>query len=157
MAGAKRRAQGEVSAAKLRQIHLATTLYRQDYDGDGVYGPISLMGLPDGLMVSRMLYGTERSRFHPLALWESGCGVHSPTLEGTFTWMPDDSEAWSVHAREFRDAMILAFDLNCNDANIAPENKYVTKLGIGVLLGGNIVRRRQTGDVYDPSWWAPVP
>ncbi|MGE0000975.1 MAG: type II secretion system protein [Fimbriimonadaceae bacterium] len=151
---AKRGAQIASTSSKLHQVHLATTLYRQAYDGDGVYGPIYQMGLPDAEMLSATLYDDDpRGFFDPIDLHYSSCGFH-PATSGHHEWMPFDSnDRWTIPVLDLQDRMPLDTDMSCNDADVAVYGKWNSKFGVGVTLGGWIVRKHKTGANDDPYWW----
>lgn len=150
---AKRSAQIASTSSKLHNIQLATTLYRQKYDGDGVYGHIYAMGLPDAEMLSATLYDNRHTDFHPLDMYYSSCGFH-PGDNGFMSWFPTTQDKyWTIPVLELEDAMPLCTDLNCNDADVAVQNRWQTKFGVAVTLGGWIVRKRKEGPVDDPYWW----
>lgn len=150
---AKRGAQIASTSSKLHQIQVATTLYRQANGGDGVYGQIYQMGLPDAMMISAMLYDGQPDEFDPVDLYYSSCGFH-PATSGISEWMPHTSdEAWTIPVLDLQDRMPLAIDMSCNDADVPVYSNWHSKFGVAVTLGGWIVRKRKTGRNDDPYWW----
>ncbi|MBS1724448.1 MAG: type II secretion system protein [Armatimonadetes bacterium] len=147
----KRAGQVTVSIQHLRQIHLAVKQYQVDSGGDGNYGSLEEMGLPHGEYVARTLLN------QPLKLWQSGCGVHPSdphALVHLQYWPGNGGKHWMDNVVSWREQMILTFDLNCSDHDVNFENTMQAKYGIGVLLGGNAVKRRKSGSYADPAWWA---
>ena len=149
----KRSAKETVSVENLRQLHLAMTLYRADYGGDGIYGDVDAMGLPTSLQLYGGLAG------EPYGITEemlaSPCGVH-PSLDARLNvmyWMASGGPRVEVASLEFQEDLILWYDPSCNDSGVQLENPYRSKLILGVLLGGELVRRRAKGNFEDPAWW----
>jgi type II secretory pathway pseudopilin PulG len=73
---ARHSAARSVSAAHLRQLHVALKMYQIDYGGEGVYGTASAMGLPDFMM----MYGPPADPADVVSgtagIWKSPCGTH---------------------------------------------------------------------------------
>jgi len=155
---AKRSAQITDEANRLHQIHLALSLYRTNHDGDGVFGNIYSMGLPDVDMLSKLAIA-EEPPFRPISIFASACGVHPHIgdVYGGVEYMPNPSPEWAESARVFRDSLILYCDITCNDADVFPQNPLQTKFAIGVFLSGSIARVRKQGDHSDPAWWVSPP
>ena len=139
------------SAEKLRQLHIATMIYRTDHDGDGRYGDIPVMGLPPATYVIFNRFGL------PETTLQSSCGHHPsvPMAILNIDYRPGrGGPAFAADALVFRENLILFQDMNCSDAEVLLENPFQSKTGIGILLGGRAVLKRQTGDYWSPLWWS---
>ncbi|MBL8065456.1 MAG: hypothetical protein JNM34_06305 [Chthonomonadaceae bacterium] len=152
LAVVKRQSMATVSSSNLHQLYTAISLYRTEYDGDGVYGPTTAMGL--SLASSQVTV----HKYHlPLEVWKSPCGDHPSRGPGVMnlTYFPGDgSDLWNKNIHLFLDNMFLIADMNCTDPGALLDNDEFTKLGRGVLLGGQATIRRRRGDWGKPSWWA---
>ena len=150
---ARRSAQSVRTVNNLRQLHLATSLYRTDHGGGGIYGDLQAMGLPHVLDV----YYPPRLTNLPESLLVSGCGLHpfSEPHRYTLWYYPGEGGVeFARQAQVFRDRLILFFDIQCSDPSVPIGNRHVSKFGLGILLEGQLARRRGTGEVWDPSWWS---
>jgi len=137
---------------KLHQCQLATALYQHDNDGAGV-PPYSLPLPRDWLNQFKRggtFYGTDESS------WTSACGRHPSSPSPNFVFFADTgpvaSRAYSLHGER----TILMADENCNDASVDVSADFITKLGLGVLIDGTLVRRLHQGAVYSFYFWDEV-
>jgi len=155
LASAKTAARETTSIQQLRQIHLGLMLYRSEYDGDGVYGSATDMGLP---INDRRPAFTKLSRV-PLNLWTSPCGLHPSEgikiLYPVYYFPSDDPPSFAKQSTAYQDNLILAFDMECSPSESDIYSHYLPKLGLGVLLSGTARRVRGLGNQFEPAWWAP--
>lgn len=148
---ASRGAKLAVSASNMRQLYVALALYRSAYDGDGRYGDRESMGLPDARWALLDRGGL------PESLMQSPCGNHpseQPSVLQVLYHPGDGEDPFTEWALVYRENLVVYSDLHCTPPSNALLNPYVTKTGVGVLLGGTIVRRAKLGDPYRPDWWA---
>ncbi len=143
-----------VSISQLRQLHLATMLYQADYDGDGIYGSASAMGLPPPPYGGLRFYGFVYS------LMVSPCGCHpSQNVRGP---CPDfdsiepvwDHTWWEELAPLYRQAMPLYWDMNCNDYGTSLHNELIPRRGNAVLLSGTAITKLGTGKIWYPTFFS---
>jgi type II secretory pathway pseudopilin PulG len=151
--GAKRTAQIAAAGENLRQLHVAASLYRTQHDGDGKFGKATEMGLVDGNRIAHVL----DLRWDDV--WRSPCGTHPVFLpEDPYTvgWMPNDTEGsdWDENIWMFRENALLVGDINCNDADVHPNNRFATRFAIGCLMSGTVVRIRAKGDESKLAFWS---
>lgn len=156
----RRRSSESAAEHNLRQLHLAFSLYRSEYDGDGRYGGASLMGLPDMTTV----YGG-----HPQAivkgsdgLWSSPCGQHPDTtlavVSGTnLDYHATDvaDETWMSYVLRKEEAAILLYDQNCSPLSAVLHSPYMEKQIIGVRLNGSLVRKQGRETFIDLASFDP--
>ncbi len=152
------------AASNLRQIFIATDLYRTDYDGQGKYGTAYEMGLPDytvvydtygiypGTILTDMLPGTG-------GLWSSPCGTHPDNLDFSNTdlcWNPESfpDNLWADYARSREGSAILISDDNCNPHNHPLTAEFFPKKFIGVSISGSIRIDITTGPDHGFIYWA---
>jgi type II secretory pathway pseudopilin PulG len=151
--GAVHRAKETSSMSKLRQLHLATMIYRSEYYGDAVYGQIGAMGLPPATPAKWVEVRLDQ----PMSLMKSSCGRHPsmPPVDYDMYYTPGVGDPpFPVEATLFEENLVLFYDMSCSDSDVALMNEFQTHLGIGVLLGGNAVVHRKPGRWWETEWWA---
>lgn len=140
--------------SNLRQIHLATALYRSAHDGDGKYGRATEMGLPPlNPRGHQTTLGVPSLR---CARWPAPGPVQNNwSYQFTFyeTSLPGLRNPWEPHVEEFREDALIAFDTNHNPPNHPMASDYVSHLGLGVTLGGTLLRLHKPGDPDRFRWW----
>lgn len=148
----KANAQISASMSNLRQIFVAVKLYQADYGGDGVYGSAAAMGLPDMVVVAKTRLGLPRET------WLSPCGpnpkVTPPMSPFHYNYSVSDSPEFEQRALKFKENLVLAADLNCNDADVALYSEYVSKRALILLLSGRVLNRFAPGDIRRLEWWS---
>lgn len=157
---AVRRAQVADSCSRLRQLHHAVMLYQLDHENSAITGTPHEMGLPDRQDISSWSWPAHLSstspgevRQYPRRIFESACGKHPSESTSSFRyWISEPN--WSENIDLYRENMILFADLNCSDPGIHIDNDLERKLGLGMLLSGQLVVHAKTGDANDPSYWA---
>ena len=144
------------SQNRLKQIHLAFMLYREDNGGEnGYYGEPSEMNLPHDHhipFVNRM-YGMS------MPYRDSPCGRHPhPDALGRIFIHMMDGGSFAKDARLYKENLRIAMDMNCNDSDYDALADERTKRGLGILLSGQSVRVMKRGWPFRPSFWAdPMP
>ena len=138
---AKMSAKVAVARQSLRNLHLAITLYRGDYEGVE-YGDPASMGLPcpDGqgrnpalLEILNKTVGSNLDR-------QSPCGRHPQPMNYTvLAYMPALVPDWSQWINKLESRMILFSDPNCNTWDVDINDQYAKKRGVGVALDGHVV------------------
>lgn len=154
-----KKAAGKASSyAKVRQFHLAYSLYREDYGGDnGQYGEPSTMNLPlDHYTFNNLgLYGLTWAVRRP-----GGCPPAN-TLVGNMTYVYSnvaERTLWTEEVVLFRDNAFIAADATCNQNRDWHAMDYTrTKTVVGVLLSGQIVTRTQRGNTWSCFFFADNP
>jgi len=159
----KARAQKSACSQNLRQLYLATELYRADWGGGEVYGSLVEMGLPfkhsaaDKTVFEKLKLQSLRCS-HKGKPWEQ----HRPDPYIYFPLPePDESDvrpgsvalSWSKYTREYREQSILFGDVSHNPTDLPYLNPNFPISGFGITLGGSLVRQRKPGDIYSPYWW----
>lgn len=148
----KRNAQMTSSMSNLRQIFGAVKLYQADYGGDGVYGSAGDMGLPDMVVVGNTRLGLPREA------WLSPCGPNPQVTPRDarfhYNYSVSHSPEFEQRALRFKENLVLAADMNCNDADIALYSEYVSKRALILLLSGRVVNRFAPGDIRRLEWWS---
>lgn len=137
--------------SNLRQIHLAALIYQGNENGGGIYGSLEAMRLPDldDLVADKSVF----------SLFKSPCGYH-PTnkTETGVIYFPGFHEDFATESFEFKENLIVVMDMHCTDSSIELGYSAEKKLGIGVLLSGQLAVHNKGGRFTDPFWWAePMP
>lgn len=144
------------SQNRLKQIHLAFMLYREDHGGDpGVYGEPSEMNLPpdNSIPFRQQMYGMT------MEYRNSPCGKHPhPDALGWIVSPIWEDSGWAKDVKVYKENMYVACDVNCNDSDYDALADNRTKRVLGVLLSGQSVRVMRFGRPYKPGFWAdPMP
>lgn len=143
------------TVSNFRQIHAALSLYRSGYDGDGVYGAASKMGLPRDLKVLAVAQNL------PEALFRSGCAsIRTPVLnEALFRlmWHEDQGDVtmqdWAPYATQYRGDAVMIGDDNCDFRDRFYKNPLVSHRVIGLYEAGNVRTFVKGGDRARYQWW----
>lgn len=150
---AKKAALVTKSASNLHQIHIALSIYRTDYDGDGVLGTASSMGLPS---LETLWFSALPQLQLPDEIFLSPCGQHPDGPSGVinYGYYPSDDplDPWAVDAVELGENIILLDDFNCNDASLNLHNRFRTKFALGVTLSGSIRRKSSKAGASNAFW-----
>jgi prepilin-type N-terminal cleavage/methylation domain-containing protein len=148
----KKQAYISVDVQKLHQCQIATSLYQQDNDSLGV-GPYHLPLPPDWLEEfshHQSFYGTKSTD------WESACGWHPLSRAPTFVaFSAGGQDSLAAYATNGEKTILIANE-ECNDEGVDVSSSFVTKLGLGVLVDGTLVRRIHQGNVYTFAFWNGV-
>lgn len=142
------------SESNLHQLHIETSLYRIDWNGEGIYGDAYSMGLPPMKVRDKalpLLASLQPPRApHPISVavgrryWNY---YLDPQLDGL-------EPSWEEIVVDKRDQMVLYFDPFNNDPGLPLDRgSYISRFLIGVNLGGSIVRKRASRDWMDRDWW----
>lgn len=139
--------------ANLRQLHIATTLYRQEWNGDGVYGNSYVMGLPPGAVYDALPIF--------LRLRCSDAGNEFFTKKGIHYykyWLEPEVDrtgpTWESYSAKYQGESILIADMNHNPKSIPlVEGTMISRFGIGIRENGSLARRHKQGDWLTKTWW----
>jgi len=149
---AKYKANVSSSTSRLRQLQISVKLYQSEMDGDGNYGSLYEMGLPDMVHI----YSTRSELGN--AFWHSPCGwnsqVYSSPNELSYVYRPDESDDFANYATRYQENIWLFADYACDDTGSPPSSKYMPHHALGVLLSGQLVNKRAAGDMFADSWWS---
>ncbi len=142
------------SSNKLRQLYIAVKLYQAD-SNEASFGTLEQMGLPDAYYVMVNRFGLPNEVIlsscgpHWSAQPAPGAGVHN------FVYFPGEGDPpFPEQAAQWRDRLVMFFDQHCNAVDVDLRNRFHKKFGLGILFGGNVVRRRKTGDMFKPEFWS---
>ncbi len=140
-----------VTLGRLHQCQLAVALYTAD---TGVEGLPDLMDFVNGTTHGKTFYGVGEE------MTTSACGLHPESSGPHFTIFLDSSEPAGngrIAGESGTKSPVLFADENCNEPDVHIRSDYVTKLGLGVLFDGSLLRRRHQGSVGSRRFWEDSP
>lgn len=153
---AKNAARRTTGIANFKQLYLAFSMYRTDYNGDAVYGKASSMGLPDHW------HFYQRQGYLAVSdnedLWQSPCGVH-PEFAGQtdpkYVYYPSNLRTmqWEDYVLTHGDNTVFLVDKNCVDHSVPIEAQYFIKPLIGLRLNGQATLKRVRGETISLAIW----
>lgn len=156
LASARRSARISSSVSNLRQLHLALSLYRSEYGGEGIYGTYAEMGMPDAEQPLDLPGFPVGSPFPSPCGWNPTISDSRPSFE--YLYSPGFAgKLFAKNAQLFKDNLIIFADLNCNPHHELIRSEHFAHLGLGVLIGGKLVNQRKKGFVFDADWWSRPP
>jgi prepilin-type N-terminal cleavage/methylation domain-containing protein len=153
---------GEISVCTtaLRQVGQAIAAYRMEYDGQGVLGPQSQMGLPpvpisESLPVLFRLSHQCKGKARVPGLAESG-------LRYRYISAADNGkvgfESWTSYVQRHGESAIIALDHNHNPSYEVIDQPYATKTVLGVALDTSVRRLNRKGLPFDmTNFWHEQP
>lgn len=128
----------------LRQIFVATALYRMDWEQTS-YGTASNMGIP-------LLEQIEALPVPFSMLSKSPCVAPE---NGPLMWSPDNSKQFETDSLKYEERATLVIDMNCNPKGTPLNSKWFPIKGFATTIGGNLRVVRKPGDWHDDEWWQP--
>ncbi len=150
-ARAKQSAKELACIQNVRNLYLATALYREEQNPKVEFGNPNDMGLPNLESSHDILERVSgRDSKH-----QSPCGRH-PRLDeefggyGTIYYMPLDPAQFANFARRAEGKAPLWVDPNCSPADTPIRLQYGAKLVIGVFLDGSTAKKQRS----DRPFWA---
>lgn len=149
----------ESSLSNLRQLHLATSLYRNDYgNGDG--------DTPAAKSLPPELYVLQSKTFGSVG--KSPCGVHPDNARGALSKQYFSYTYWhgtanndecrpeyTAQTHKLGEDYVLFTDADCNSASEPLWSNHFVHFGLGVRLSGQAFRVRRLGDIGRLEWWHP--
>lgn len=149
---ARKGAKISATISNLRQIHASALLYQADNGGGGNYGSLAVSGLPavTDMISDPRLY----------ELFRSPCGQHrsSNTDTATIYYPGIKVGLYDMEAELFKENLITVLDMMCSSPEIDLDEYEDVKIGYGILLSGQLVRRQAEGEYMEPDWWSlPMP
>lgn len=151
---AKAKAAEQTCISNLRQSSLALMLYQEQHDGGSQYGTTTEMGLPPQ-HIALSIPDIARS----FTCRGPAVGVHLKPALYPYTYMAAHAASdktkprWADYSLEYRDASIILVDMAHNAPDVPLRSEYVTIRGLGVTIGGTLVRKQRIGVWYYKPWW----
>lgn len=149
----------ESSVSNLRQLHLATSLYRNDYGNGEGFTPAAKSLPPDLFVLTAKEFQSVRV---------SPCGVHPDNSRNTLAkdyfsytyWHGIDNNDenrldYANHTRKLGEDFVLFTDSDCNERTEPLWSAHFVHFGLGIRLNGQAFRARRLGDIGRLEWWHP--
>ena len=154
----KERSAVAVCTSNLRQLHGSLVLYRADWDGEGRYGDMHVMGLPDArASAPNRFWQVHKGLRCPLAPkpWPHGGGRY------LHLWQPEKPsvkgsgyrESWAAHAASMGERSVVFVDINHNPSDMAWANPTVPKRSLGIRLDGSFQNVLKPGFPDTLAFW----
>lgn len=147
----KEHVQVRISLDRLRQLSLATMIYRQDWGAGTDYSSPTGLSLPP--------YGTVYGTYMGLGkdFFRSPCG-YKDSIETngnrlSYGYAPTPYPVYLEHLRMREEGAMLFSDPHCNPEGTPWMSRYYKKQGLSVTLGGQLHRVNKAGDPALPEWW----
>lgn len=142
--GVKAQAKETDAKSHLKQIFVASALYRIDYEVSS-YGTCSSMGYP--------LLENLSALSVPISFFTTSPCV-APTNSPVF-WAPDDTIQFEQDSLRYEENTILVADMNCNDKGTPLASEWYPIKGLGATVGGQVKIVKRAGAYSSQSWWQP--
>lgn len=147
----KEHVQIRVSLDRLRQLSIATLVYRQDWGNGSDYSSIEGVSLPPYGYVYGTYMGFGRDFFR------SPCG-YKESIEPnknriSYGYFPTPFPVYLDHLKKREEGAMLFGDPHCNAEGIPWLSRFYAKRGLGVTIGGQLHNAFKNGDAGSPEWW----
>lgn len=150
---AKRSAYESQCLSNLKQLQLAVVFYQESHGGSGQFGDLYTMNLPPPPPYRVMKNTKELGECNGDAkLWKGPnffAYFYIPVPPGQRT----GSVTWAEYSTANQDDSMLFLDLNHNPASTPLSLSNLVRKGIGITLGGRLIRKTKRGDWWDFDWW----
>lgn len=137
-------AKAQSSIQKLKQWHLAIRLYQDQWDFKG-YDSVEALALPDPKYFLQDLFPAKTE-----VAFASPCGYHWSFDSGGnglgYYYSLPLGGAISEYQR-YRQNSVILMDFQCNNGGVRVADPLERKLGLGLLLSGQVTVHYRTGDV----------
>jgi prepilin-type N-terminal cleavage/methylation domain-containing protein len=168
----KRSGQITVSISRLRQMHHALSLYQIDSGGGGTALDSAQAYYEEGLP-PKSYFDTTLFGFAP-DFWISPCGYDATisSTGATFNpgWIdyvapfydpvnltPTTNKPYHDYLQTYRQNAVVFVDPYCNEPGTVMSAPLTTKRALAVLLSGQIINRRKTGNAFLLHYYSEPP
>lgn len=146
---AKQHVQVQSSVQRLKQLHLAVELYRNDHSLSGY----SVDDYPTHGMIYASYLGLGKDFFKSPCGYKQGIEDNLKRL--SYQYVPFPGSVTSEHYARYQDMALLFRDPHCN-TKFQWDSPYMSKRKLGILTGGQIVNEIDTGSTLSLDWWLPL-
>jgi Tfp pilus assembly protein PilE len=152
-ANARREASKAASISNMRQLLALVEIYRSDQSNTSDSGTPSEMGLPQAdyfyinMMKAQKLGPPHKGVNRPFHIY-----MYYPPPE-RFA-QRELVENWVAWTKACGDQTVLIGDFNFTDRPVTEFSGFISKVGLGIRLNGQIARKRGLGDYAGTGWWA---
>jgi len=148
----QRSARTTETIAKLRNISIATALYRAEHDGDGNFGTPAEMGLPTSLQMYLLLRRGDNP-FYKIAMFEPPCDWHGIVGGFTFGYVEEEENEWMPILKRLRGDFPLVYTTGCTPPRASLHNPYMPTLFLGNAVDGHLIRFTTLGNPEFSEYW----
>ena len=153
-ARAVERSKIQESLGRLRQLHVAFTIYRDEWGTGGFDSPQEI-GMPMRGYIYTTYFGLGKTFFESPCGYKDGIEANLKRLSYQYSW--DGSQMHNDYYREYQENSLIFNDPHCNNDQTVWTNSYKTKRGLGVLMGGQLVNHLKRGFPGNLKWWSCPP
>ena len=142
-----------VSKSNMRQLHVATELYRAGWGEGALYGKAEDMGLPGTMFAIDSLPALLELRppLAPHPMQDMLGGVYHVHFAASA--LDNRSLKWEDYSQEMQGRSVLYIDPFFTPADRDPLNPLNTVTLWAINLNGSITRREGRGEWQERSWW----
>jgi len=148
----QRSARTTETIAKLRNISIATALYRAEHDGDGNYGTPAEMGLPTLLQMT-LLIKREDNPFFKRSMFEAPCDWHGFEAGISYGVVEEEDNEWMPILKRLRGNFPLVHTIGCTPPRTPLNNPYLPTLFLGNAVDGHLIRFTTLGYPGSSLFW----
>ncbi|MDX2064164.1 MAG: type II secretion system protein [Fimbriimonadaceae bacterium] len=139
------------NASNLKQLHLAVTLYRHDYDLHSAE-QAQQVDIDPILVFARKRAQTHYGVTYDIAV--SACKKHPYSLTDAYYPFVGATDTHIMALRRtLGEQSILFADDNCNPPDVRLQTSWVTRRGTGIYLDGSLANRYKSGQVSSFDFW----
>ncbi len=148
----QRSARTTETIAKLRNISIATALYRAEHDGDGNFGTPAEMGLPTLLQMT-LLIKREDNPFFKRSMFEAPCDWHGFEAGISYGVVEEEDNEWMPILKRLRGDFPLVHTIGCTPPRTPLNNPYLPTLFLGNAMDGHLIRFTTLGSPDSSLFW----
>jgi prepilin-type N-terminal cleavage/methylation domain-containing protein len=139
---------------RLRQLHVALSVYQSEVGGGGGSGSQAAAGLPGVDYVYGQWMGMGKEFFISPCGYKQEIEGNSAGISVAYTMY----SAWTEdYYKKYRQNAVVFTDLHCNDRPREFYDYFAKKRGLAVLYGGKLVNLYKTGLPIDLYWFSGPP
>ncbi len=146
---AKLAAMKATTKSNLKQIHQAFILYREDASGD--VGDLYELGFPPHEEMFKMI--DDLGLYPPLRSRHPGWSKYYVLIPDPQRGSQQVRDIWRSYNQKCQTSSIYLADFTFSEVSLEEPSPYLTKLAIGISLGGSLVEQRRFGYPFMPTWW----
>ncbi|CAN1514641.1 Prokaryotic N-terminal methylation site [Fimbriimonadaceae bacterium] len=148
----QRSARTTETIAKLRNISIATALYRAEHDGDGNFGTPAEMGLPTFFQMD-LIMRRDDNPFFKRSMFEPACDWHGVEGGFTFGYVEEEDNEWMPILQRLRGDFPLVYTTGCTPPREELHNPYMPTLFLGNAVDGHLIRFTTLGNPEFSEYW----
>jgi prepilin-type N-terminal cleavage/methylation domain-containing protein len=136
------------SADRLRQLHLAVEIYRNDWGANNDLDPESF---PSHGYVYWSFLGLGKDFFRSPCGYKTG--IEDNLMRLSYQYVPAPEPVFTAHLRRYGPDALLFRDPHCSGTVEAWNTPQMTKRVLAVTVGGQLINRMKRGSTLPLEWW----